>query len=111
MLLLLTLLGCPSGDDSGTPSACADLDPTACAADDRCTVIRGREVTWPDTGGDPCYTLADEEPLGCRDADAVCTEAETFAAPSGGSCYWFRNGCLPAGFGDCAEDPASAGEC
>lgn len=111
MLLLLTLLGCPSGDDSGTPAACAALDPTACAADSRCAVITGREVTWPDTGGDACYNLGNEEPLGCRDADLACTEAETFGAPSGGSCYWFRNGCLPADYGACPTDPYAYTEC
>lgn len=114
MLTLLLLAGCPTGDDTGTtstPAECATLDVATCATRTDCAVIDGREVSVPDTGGATCYNLADPADVGCHDAESECTSAETFATGSDGVCYWFNNGCVPAGWSDCYDQVTGMTEC
>lgn len=88
--LVLWWIGCASE----SPDPCEALDPAACAADERCAVIQGRTLIWPDTGAG-CYGLANVEPRGCRDASLGCDEVVTLLSAPDGTCTWFPTSCVP----------------
>jgi hypothetical protein len=91
---------------------CEDLDPEACASSAACTVIDGRRITdyGEDTGEGACYVADPLSDLACMAAETACTQAETFAQSPEGDCFWFNDGCVPAGFGTCDLEP-TYGEC
>lgn len=118
MLLTLLLLACPGGADSNGGSGgdspavvdCWSLSPDACAAEATCTVLTGRELQIPDTGGATCYTLASPEPVGCMPNDVGCGGAITFGT-GGDGCYRFTSTCQPTGWSSCDVDYNDWSEC
>ena len=74
------------------PLPCADLDVSACAGRDDCSVIRGSLYDMEKM----CHV--ENRDVGCMDADGVCGQAGTAAIDPEGACWSFRNTCLPSGF-------------
>lgn len=83
--------------DTEAGLACDERSAEDCGG---CVEIDGRPAT-EDTAS-ACYDLGDAEVFGCMDTGTGCTEAETWASPPDeDACYWFNNGCIPAGWTVC----------
>lgn len=111
--LIPLLLGAACLDKADDTAATCPTTPEGCEAASGCSLIEGRELSIPDTGGSTCYNLASAEPLGCQSDSLGCAEVITFAtAPEGGvPCYQFNDSCVPEGWVACETDYNSWSEC
>jgi hypothetical protein len=83
----------------GTDLTCPDLALDVCASSAACVVA----FAWPleGEGEAACVDLHTRNDVGCRYADEICAEVETFARPPEGACVLLPNACLPADWVAC----------
>lgn len=104
-----------SGDDTATDGpvtssgplqgACEGLDEATCAAVPECRVQLGSAFRFMDCPVGPQF-------LGCIAAETACDEALTPVCRDGtGEVYLNNDGCVPAGFTQCATELPLCGAC
>ena len=93
LVLALMLISC-GDEDIKTEEACSTLELDQCAERADCVELVGSEMI----SNTECYTLGEEETLGCISSEELCNDYTTPANNGNGTTFLMTSDCLPEGY-------------